>query len=56
MLGEEQKLIPEAQPKDAGAEARASDIIEALVQTKAWQDAEHKAAAEAEHLDDTKAS
>jgi len=54
MLGEEQKHIPEEQPKDAGADARANDIIDALVQTKAWQDSERKADAEAEHLEGSK--
>lgn len=46
MLGEEQKHIPEvqpnAQPEDAGAAARANDIIDALVQTEAWQDSKRK--------------
>lgn len=48
MIGEEQSVIPPSHPSqphtpDAGAEARANDIIEALVQTKAWQDSERKA-------------
>ena len=56
MLGEEQAKTPDqpmaGQPNtDAGAEARANDIIEALVETKAWQDSERKAAAEAEQVD-----
>ncbi len=48
MLPEEQKKQSEQFINDAGAEARASDIIDALIEVKAWQDGERKAEAEAE--------
>ncbi|MFA6475582.1 MAG: hypothetical protein WCV88_05290 [Patescibacteria group bacterium] len=50
MAGQEQKLNPETTPQDtdAGVEARANDIIEALADIRAWQDGERKAGAEAE--------
>lgn len=49
MMPEEQKKTVES-VNDAGAEARANDIIDALIEVKAWQDGERKAAAEAEEL------
>lgn len=48
MLPEEQKKSSEQFINDAGAEARANDIIDALIEVKAWQDGERKAGAEAE--------
>ena len=50
MLPEEQKKQSEQYVNDAGAEARANDIIDALIESKAWQDGERKAEAEAEGL------
>lgn len=43
--------LPQPPAPDAGAEARANDIIDALIQTKAWQDSQRKVDAEEKHYE-----
>ncbi|EKD76728.1 MAG: hypothetical protein ACD_43C00009G0007 [uncultured bacterium] len=45
------KINPTTDDKpDAGQQARANDVVDALIEIKAWQDSQRKAEAEATEL------